>query len=143
LLRNIGTQSGFIKGRRCCETLKTNWTMVFQFKNGEIMALTKTSMETASNRMKFIGRLLLFRLIFAGTAHRSQGMTLQRAILDCCMKFWEHGQLYMALSGVKSSGSLCILLPNDMDDFTILSAVDVDLARIVETMQSFRLLWIP
>jgi hypothetical protein len=93
-------------------------TVVFQFNKGEIMALTKTSIEKMSNGMKFIGRQLLLRLIFAGTVHRSQGMTLQRVVIDCHMKFWEHVQLYVALSGVKSPGDLCILLRDDMDDFT-------------------------
>jgi hypothetical protein len=26
-------------------------------------------------------------LIFAGTVHRSQEIMLQRAVIDCCMKF--------------------------------------------------------
>jgi hypothetical protein len=45
LLRNIGTRSGFIKGRRCLAIQMKNGTMVFQFKNGETMALTTTPME--------------------------------------------------------------------------------------------------
>jgi hypothetical protein len=49
----------------------------------------------------------------------------------------------MALSGVKSPGDLCILLPDDMDDFTIRPAVGVDVVQILETAQSSRLLSIP
>jgi hypothetical protein len=44
----------------------------------------------------------------------------------------------MALSGVKNPGDLCILLPDDMDDFTIGLAVDVDVVQILETIQSSR-----
>jgi hypothetical protein len=90
------------------------------------MALTKTPMEKASNAMKFIRHQLFFRLILAGTVHRSQGITFQRAVIDGRMKFWEHGQLYVALSGVNSLGNLYILLPDDIDDFPIRPAVDVD-----------------
>jgi hypothetical protein len=36
----------------------------------------------------------------------------------------------MVLSGVKSPGDLCILLPADMDDFTIRRAVDVDVDAV-------------
>jgi hypothetical protein len=75
--------------------------------------------------------------------HRSQGMTLQRAVIDRRTKFWERGQLYVALSGVKSPGDLCILLPDHMDDFAIRQAVDVDLVQILETMQSSKPLPIP
>jgi hypothetical protein len=44
----------------------------------------------------------------------------------------------VALSGVKSPGDLCILLPDDMDDFTIRALVNLDIAQILETMQSSR-----
>jgi hypothetical protein len=64
-----------------------NRTVVFQFKNDETMALAKTPMEKTSNGMKLIEQQLLLRLIFAGTVHRSQGTTLQRADIDCRIKF--------------------------------------------------------
>jgi hypothetical protein len=49
----------------------------------------------------------------------------------------------VALSGVTSPGDLCILLPADMDEFTIRPAVDIDVVQILETMQSSRPLSIP
>jgi hypothetical protein len=87
LPRNIGTRSLFIKYRRCRATQAKNRIVVFQFKNGETMALTKTSMEKTSNGMKFMGCQLFLLLILAGTVLRSQGMTLQRPVIDCHMKF--------------------------------------------------------
>jgi hypothetical protein len=41
----------------------------------------------------------------------------------------------VAVSGVKSPGNLCILLPDDMDDFTIRPSADVDVVQILEVMQ--------
>jgi hypothetical protein len=64
-----------------------NQTVVFQFKNGETMAVTKTPLEKTLNGMKFMERQLLLLLIFAGTVHSSQGFTLQRAVIDWRMKF--------------------------------------------------------
>jgi hypothetical protein len=49
----------------------------------------------------------------------------------------------VVLSGVKSPGDLCILLPDDMDDFTIRPAVDLDVVQIFGTIQSSRPLPIP
>jgi hypothetical protein len=63
-----------------------NRTVVFQFKNGETMAVTKTPMEKTSNGMKFTERELFLCLLLAGMVHRSHGMTLQRSVIDCRMK---------------------------------------------------------
>jgi hypothetical protein len=70
-------------------------------------------------------------------------MTLQQAVIDYCMKFWEHGQLEVGLSRVKSPVDLCILLPDDMDDFTILPPADLDVVQILETVESSRAFPIP
>jgi hypothetical protein len=55
----------------------------------------------------------------------------------------ENGQLYVALSRVKSPVDLYILLPDDMDDFTIRPPVDLYVVQILETMESSRALPIP
>jgi hypothetical protein len=70
-------------------------------------------------------------------------MTRPRAVVNCRAKSWEHGQLYMVLSRARSPDNLCILLPEDMDSFIIHPPVDVDVVRIVETMQSSKPLPIP
>jgi hypothetical protein len=49
----------------------------------------------------------------------------------------------VALSRVKSPGDPYILLADDMDDFTIRPAVDVEVVQILEAMQSSRPLPIP
>jgi hypothetical protein len=46
--------------------------------------------------------------------------------------------MYAARFGVESPNNLCILLSNDMDNFTIRPAVDVDVAQILEKIQSSR-----
>mgnify|MGYP002475721094 CR=1 FL=1 len=48
----------------------------------------------------------------AGTIHKSQGLTLNKVIVDMRSLFWEHGQLYVALSRIKNPQNLCILLPD-------------------------------
>jgi hypothetical protein len=70
-------------------------------------------------------------------------MTLQRAAIDYRATFWEHRQLDVALSRVKSPVDLCILLPDDMDDITIRPPVDLDIVQIFETMESLRALPFP
>jgi hypothetical protein len=84
--------------------------------------------------MWFLRWHLPLRRLFAGTVHKSQGMTLQRAIIDYRTQFWAHGQLYVAISRLKSPGDLCILLPDDLDDFTIRPPVDPDVVQLLESI---------
>jgi ATP-dependent exoDNAse (exonuclease V) alpha subunit len=118
LLRNLDDRAGLAKGRRCRAIQMKNRTVVVQFDDDETRILTRIPMEKTSNGMKFVRFQLLLRLVFAGTVHRSQGMTIERAVIDYRTKFWKHGQLYVALSRVKNPTDLCILLPPDMHDFS-------------------------
>jgi hypothetical protein len=135
LLRNMDTRSGLAKGRRCRALRMRNRTVVLWFDDDQTRAITRIPMEKTSNGMKFVRWQVPLRLLFAGTVHRSQGMTLQRAVIDCRTQLWEHGQLYVALSRVKRPDDLCILLPPDTNDFTIRPPVDLSVVQIIEAMK--------
>jgi hypothetical protein len=68
-------------------------------------------MERVVSGIKFPRWQIPIRLIYAGTVHRTQGMTLDRAVVDLRSDFWEHGQLYGPLSHISDPGNFCILLP--------------------------------
>jgi hypothetical protein len=82
--------------------------------------------------MKFAPWKLPIRLIFAGTVHRSQGMTLDRAVVDLRALFWEHDQLYVALSRMRDPRNLCVLLPDPKHEMSETSPDDVDLGILVD-----------
>jgi ATP-dependent exoDNAse (exonuclease V) alpha subunit len=92
---------------------------VVQFNDDETRVLTRIPMEKISIRIRFVRCQLPSRLVFVGTVHRSQGMTLEPAVIHCRTKFWERGRLYVALSRVNNPTDLCILLPPDIHDFFI------------------------
>jgi hypothetical protein len=69
-------------------------------------------------------------------------MNLGRAVIDLRTNFWEHGQLYVALSRVTEPGNLCFLLPDSSDfrrdvdptETPVPVGVDVDTAQIISRL---------
>jgi hypothetical protein len=134
LLRNLDTSLGLAQGRRCSAKFIRNRTVVVCFDQGEERTLTRVPLEKVTNGMNFKRWQVPLRLMYAGTVHRSQGMTLSRAVVDCRSEFWEHGQLYVALSRVRDPRELCILLPKDKVDPPIKIPIDPDVVKIVRQM---------
>jgi hypothetical protein len=121
-----------VKGARCWVTDAKERVAVIQFHSGEQLALSRILMEKVSNGMGFSRRQVPLKLIYAGTVHRSQGMTLNRAVIDFRRYFWEHGQLYIALSRVRHPDNLCILLPESEEEIAISDPVAVPLRISVD-----------
>jgi hypothetical protein len=116
---------------RCCRAIAIhNRTLFCEFDDEQTTTIIRVPLDKTSNGMTFV------RPVFVGTVHSSQGMTLDRAVIDCRCKYWEHGQLYVALPRVKSPAHICILLPEDMQDFTLRPTVDKNVVQIVESMNS-------
>jgi hypothetical protein len=63
-------------------------------------------------------------------------MTLPTAVVDLRTKFWEHGQLSVALSRVRSPADLCILLPDDLTDLTIDPRMDPEVVHMVRSLDN-------
>jgi hypothetical protein len=127
LLRNISTASGLVKGRRCWIVNANRRVVVIRLDTGEEITLPRIPMEKVSNGMKFARWQVPLKLIFAGTVHRSQGMTLTKVVIDLRSGFWEHGQLYVALSRVRNPANMCILLPDSSDEISPIDRWDVPL----------------
>jgi hypothetical protein len=109
-------------------------TVVARLDNGQEITFPRIPMEKDSNGLKFVRWQIPLRLVFAGTVHRSQEMTLGRAVVDLRTHYWEHGQLYVALSRVRSPVDLCILLPEDMTDFTIRPRMDPQVVAMIPSL---------
>jgi hypothetical protein len=71
-------------------------------------------------------------------------MTLERAVIDLRTHFWEHGQLYVALSTARQTVNLCILMPDSFDsvptpdpaEIPLRVPVDRDVMEIIPRMCS-------
>jgi hypothetical protein len=83
LLRNLDPAGRLAKGRRCSAQDLRNRALVISLEDGNQRTLTRIPLEKVSNGMRFKWWQVPLRLIFPGTVHRSQGMTLDGAVVDC------------------------------------------------------------
>jgi hypothetical protein len=114
LSRNINTLSSVVNGRRFWVLDAKEGVAVIRFENGKELTLSLLLMEKVSNGMKVSRWQVPLKLIYAGTVHRSHGMTLNRAVIDLKSQFCEHGQLYVALSRVRHPEIDACYYPNHL-----------------------------
>jgi hypothetical protein len=110
----------------------------------EQLTLSRIAMEKISHIMKFTRWQVPISLIYDGTAHRSERMTLGRAMTDLRSNFGEHGQLYVAFSRVTDPVNLCFLLSGSSDfkqdidptEIPIRVRAEVNIAHIISRLYS-------
>jgi ATP-dependent DNA helicase PIF1 len=110
LLTNMDIEHGLVNGsrgvvERFCDG-PDNYPMV-KFKNGEVIIVSPASW--ASEDIEGLERQQIpLRLAYAITIHKTQGATLDCALIDIGNTTFEYGQAYVALSRVRSLDCLYI-----------------------------------
>jgi hypothetical protein len=138
ILRNISTLSRLVKGRRCWACKARPRIVWVTLDNDQNVILPRIPMQKVSNDIKFRRWQVPLRLIYAGRVHRSQGIALNRDIVDLRAPFWQHGQVYVALLRVTNPRNLCILLPDDQEqklrDMQIRVPIDRQIVDIISRL---------
>jgi hypothetical protein len=134
LLRNINTRAGLAKGKRCRTRDMGMMTVVVRFENEEECTFGRVRMEKKLDGITFVRCQVPFRKVYAGTVHRAQGRTLMRVVVDSRTKWWEHGQVYVGFSRVRSPRDLCVLIPEDRQGERIEAIVDRDVVDVVQSI---------
>ena len=116
LMRNINTAKGMAKNKRCYVISRTENTVIVQFEDKSTATIPRINFPGETNGIVFTRHQIPLKPIFAGTIHKSQGLTLNNVVVDMRSRFWEHGQLYVALSRVRDPRNLCILLPEKEEE---------------------------
>lgn len=116
LMRNINTAKGMAKNKRCYVIERTQNCVVVEFEDKTTATIPRINFQGETDGIIFTRHQIPLKPIFAGTIHKSQGLTLDRVVVDMRSKFWEHGQLYVALSRIRNPCNLCILLPENKED---------------------------
>lgn len=111
LLKNLDFKKGLINGScgTVLEIVKTedgNDSILIGFDNGVEEIIPKHTFEAYKDGEVVVSREQYpLRLAYGITIHKSQGMTLEKLIVDC-NRIFECGQAYVALSRIKSIDGL-------------------------------------
>lgn len=113
LLVNLDVESGLVNGSRGVVVgfLPESRAPIVEFLNGEkrpIYPHTWLIEEYSSAERKIFRAQTPLRLAYAVTIHKSQGASLDSALIDIGKNTFEYGQAYVALSRVRSLEALYI-----------------------------------
>ncbi|XP_011313387.1 ATP-dependent DNA helicase PIF1-like [Fopius arisanus] len=115
LIRNLSINEGLCNGTRLQVLEFSNHLLKCKIltgdKSGEMVFINRITLYSEDNYPFTFGRRQFpVKLAFAMTINKSQGQTFERIGIDLRKDIFNHGQLYVALSRVRSWDSLKIYL---------------------------------
>ena len=133
LLMNMDFNKGLINGA-CGVIQKFNdKSIVIKFDNGIEAAIPQNTFEYYYNDRVVAQRIQYpLRLAYGITIHKSQGMTLDKLVVDCA-RIFERGQAYVAMSRVKTLNGLYLKNFEPTKVF-----VDSKVAKFYENLQEVK-----
>ena len=101
-IANLDTEKGIVNGSQgIIIGFDENKNPIIKFNNGEIMTIQKHSWKSETIPGISIKQIPLI-LAWSLTIHKAQGVTLDKVIVDIGNDIFECGQMYVALSRVKT-----------------------------------------
>ena len=105
---NIDVARGLVNGSRGIITEISEENVVVKFTNGIEEKIDSVTWEFKDKEGKSYRNQIPFILAYASTIHKSQGLTLDHAIIDSGYDIFTSGQAYVALSRVRNMDSLLL-----------------------------------
>lgn len=124
LIRNLSINEGLCNGTRLMVLKMGNNVLQCKIlcgdKKGEIVFLNRITLHSENEYpFTFKRRQFPVKIAFAMTINKAQGQTFDKISIDLRRDVFTHGQLYVALSRVRSSEYLKIYLDNDRHEKSV------------------------
>jgi hypothetical protein len=131
LMRNMSVRHGLVKNARLIVLrLHRRFIEVRVINNrtgqlGDIHCIPRIRFEFTPSRASWTVHRLQFplRLSYATTFNGSQGLTLDKTVLDLRCEVFAHGQLYTALSRIRCRGDSRVLFADNHKDCSTTNVV--------------------
>lgn len=108
LTSNISVNDGLANGSRGVVIDCTNEFILVKFKNGKTYSVSPFIFTLETDKYVFTRVQIPLRLSYATTIHKSQGLTLDSALISIGYDIFENNMSYVALSRVRDFDSLYI-----------------------------------
>jgi len=118
LLRNIDPSRGLMNGvRLAVVTVRRFFVIVRHIGEAKehVIPRIKFDVKVGIDKLHFTRLQVPLRLGYACTIHKAQAATLDRAVIDLRQGVFDHGQLYVALSRVRYSKDILVLINNGQE----------------------------
>lgn len=102
LTYNLDVDTGLVNGSRGVVVSIVDTNVNVKFRNGQVVPITYNMYEMDDVKMKMIRYQIPLTLSWACSIHKSQGSTLDYAIMDLGTSIFSPGMAYVALSRVKT-----------------------------------------
>ena len=127
LTRNLSVKKGLVKNARVViKSLQRNYVEVTLLNKNKFMpqeqnyCIPRITFEFQPLNANFtiLRKQFPLRLAYATTFNSCQGLTLKHVVLDLRTDVLAHGQLYTALTRVRSQSDTLIIIPEDFRNTT-------------------------
>ncbi|KZT50151.1 hypothetical protein CALCODRAFT_417909, partial [Calocera cornea HHB12733] len=132
LMRNFSVKKRLVKNARVVvETLNHHFVQIHVLAtNGHLdpelhcIPRIRFSFQPQHSSWTVLRTQLPLRLAYATTFNSCQGLTLDRTVLDCRTDVFAHGQLYTALTRVRTQQDSIVLLGEETDEVSVANIQD-------------------
>jgi len=135
LLRNIDPSRRLMNGVRVEVVRVRKYVVIVRHigdTNEHVIPRIKFDVTVGADKLHFSRLQVPLRLAYACTVHKSQASTMDRVVVDLRNGVFDHGQLYVALSRVRSRHDLLILVaPGQKDVLNIVHKIILSMGGVL------------